>query len=443
MRRHTLEDNLHVTLIAGYLGFAGIYWLPGVSHIVISQLKIVAYVLLVVIGLLKLRVYSVKQQNIYFWLVVCTVSAFLVSILTTDFAIAVSQARDYVEPLLWLIALFGIRRRAYPLLFSRLKTVLSIFFFISLYPIGVYIGLFPNFYAPDALADSTGLYLDKEWVLESASILGGGFNSGRTGWGVTVATTALLFASLYMRGKSNTNVAVIGVAVIVTGSVASIIVTGARGGTLALVAVAIYGVFVARGYKTPKLLFLIGFLLLVLYFDLVSLFPKTFLRYFDVSGDTFVMLNAMTTGRLESYVGAISHFMESPIVGKGPVESVVVVRSDQEVSVHNLWLRQLAEQGIVGFLPLLIVTMHFVSLVRENIVRQDTKQCSMEWPLPHYVILCGLIMAMVEPRVIIGSFNSNAVFWTAVWMGLVRHRAALIPKKAGGINYNVRSVECS
>lgn len=423
VRQPSLGDNIHVSLIAGYLAIAGIYWLPGFSYTLISQFKVVLYVLFVLIGLSRLRIYSVKQQRIYLWLLVCAFSAFLANVVTTDLDTAISQARNFVEPLLWLIALFGIRSCAYLLLFSRLKIALSIFFIISLYPVMIYIGLLPNSYAPDEFIDPTGLHIRNEWIFESASILGGGFNGGRTGWGVTVSTTALLLASLYIRERKTTKLHLIVVTIIIVGSVASIIVTGARGGTLALVTVSIYGVLLARGYGESKLLLFIGFFLLVVTSDLIALLPENILRNLVADGDLFTVLNTLSTGRLESYVGALYHFLESPLLGKGPVEATVVVKMVQVVSVHNLWLRQLAESGIIVFLPLLVLTLHVVLLALESPIKNDTKQRDLAWPPSRFVILCGLIMALVEPSVIIGSFNTNAVIWTAIWMVLARRRA--------------------
>ena len=83
IRQSIIEDRIHVSLIAFYLGFAGIYWLPIFSRTFILQLKIILYILLVVIGLLRLKVYSVKQYKIYLWLSVCAVSSFLAVSQTT------------------------------------------------------------------------------------------------------------------------------------------------------------------------------------------------------------------------------------------------------------------------------------------------------------------------------------------------------------------------
>jgi len=146
--------------------------------------------------------------------------------------------------------------------------------------------------------------------------------------------------------------------------------------------------------------------------------PEYFLRNFDASGDIFTRLNVMTTGRLESYVGGVEHFMESPFFGKGPFEATIAVNSGQVVSVHNLWLRQLAESGIVVLVPLLFLTFHIVSLVRASRFHNDANQYEPKMPHVYLVILCGLIISSIEPGVMIGAFNSGVVMWAAIWIAL-------------------------
>lgn len=417
-RRLTPADRLHVTLVAGYIAFAGIYWLPGVSHVLISQAKVALFAILVGIGFLRLKLYTTMQRNIFLLLGIGSLSSWLANYASTDMETAISQARNFIEPLLWLIALFGIRSCAYQLLFSRLMIGLAVFFLISLYPVGVYVGLVPNYYAPDVFTDATGMNLDKEWVLESASIIGGGFNGGRTGWGVTVSTTSLLALALLFRGTGAATTQYVIAALILVGSMASIFVTGARGGTFALLATVAYGVILARGYQISKIYLLWFVLFLLLSMDVTAALPEKFTRNFDASGDLFSRINSMTTGRFESYAGALKHFAESPLIGKGPEDAKVWVNNAQWVSVHNLWLRQLAESGLLVVAPLLLLTSRFVSIVLAggNMSKASPVSRGQDWPNGSLVILCGLIMALAEPSVIIGSFNANAAFWTAVWM---------------------------
>lgn len=413
-------DNVQITLIAGYIAFSGIYWLPGISHILISNIKLLLFVFLVGLGILRFKIFIAEQKSIYFWLGVGAICAFSASYATTDMKTAIDQARNYVEPLLWLIALFGIRSSALPLFFSRIKAALTVFFLISLYPVGIYVGIFPNFYAPDALTDPTGLHLDKEWVLEAASILGGGFNGGSTGWGVTVSTTALLLVALYLNKTRRANFNLIVAAIIVAGSIMSIYVTGARGGTAALIMVTAYSILVARGHRVSRVFLVLGSMLILIYVDLASLLSERFLRNFDATGDFFTRLNAVTTGRVESYLGALAHFSDAPLVGKGPYDARVLVRGIQEISVHNLWLRQLAESGLFVFLPVLFLTLHLTWLAFAD-GKSSTKALNgreATWPNAGPVILCGLVMALVEPSVVIGAFNANVVIWTAVWLQL-------------------------
>ena len=420
----TFVDMVQVAFIAGYVAFAGIYWIPGVSLTVIAQVKIVTFGVLLFIGLL--RVPTLRRTRVQCAVLLglgsCSLAVFVANTLSTDVRTAVHQARDFAEPAFWLIALCGVRPRAYSFLFSVLTVAMTMFFLVSLYPVAIHIDVLPNLYPPENLFNYWSLRVDKAWTIEAGSVLNAGFCGARTGWGVIVALSALMTIALYKRTRLSARKALILGLVITGGSVASIVVTSARGGTFALVAVYSYGLVVERELRWFKVTLIIGIVLCALVIDLTMLLPENFFRGFDVQGDIFERLNAATTGRFETYRWALKQFASSPIIGVGPEQAGVRLGPFVFYAVHNIWLRALAESGLVLFVPMLLVTFTLMSigLRRSKAKIVGSKHGSVKWPVANLVILCGLVLGLVEPSVIFGSFNANVVFWTAVWMALSR-----------------------
>jgi O-antigen ligase len=421
----TLTDKFHVVFIGVYVAFAGIYWLPGISANSISQAKIVTYGVLFFIGSLKMFALrpTREQLAILFGLTCCALAAFVTNSLSSDVKTALYQAQEFAVPALWLVSLYGVKPRAYQFFFSVLTVTMTMFLIVSLYPVGVYVNMLPNFYPPESLLDYMSIKVDKKWALEAGSVLRSGFVGSRTGWGAIVAFSALLTVALYLRARLTTTKAFI-VALVVTGAVSSIVVTGARGGTLALLAVSAYGIAVTRGLRWLKFIIIIGVTVCLLTIDITMLLPEGFSRGFDVAGDTFKRLNAATTGRFETYRRAFEQFASSPIIGVGPEQTRIGFSYFVSASVHNIWLRALAESGLFLFVPMLIVSYRLLSLGLTRPIKSSAKgmRSSVEWPDASLVILCGLVLGLAEPRVMFGSFNANVVFWTAVWMALSRPR---------------------
>jgi hypothetical protein len=75
--------------------------------------------------------------------------------------------------------------------------------------------------------------------------------------------------------------------------------------------------------------------------------------------------------------------------------------------------------------PVLLVALCLLSLVFSGAKSGDesSAQRKLAWPDTRPVILCGLILALIEPRIIFGTFNACAPFWTAVWTELERRHS--------------------
>lgn len=424
--RTTFADKIHVTLVAVYVAGAGIYWAPGVSHTALAIGKYAIFGALFLVGLLRVKKMTAEQTPVAQGLIGCAVAVLGVTAITSELHVAVDQSRDFVQPLLWLIALLGLQPRVYPALASALTVTMSLFFVLSLYPVGAYIGVLPNLSPPETFIDPTGMKDRDEWTVEASSVISGGFTGSRTSWGVIVALSALFTTSLYMRERGLPATAVLfGAAAVIAGSLASIVITGARGGSMALVAVLAYSLASARGLRPSTISLAFGVVLLALSMDLVSLLPENFFRGFDSDGDLLSRANAASTGRLKTYLGALSSFAASPLVGVGPDAARVWISHFEQVEVHNAWLRILAESGLVVLLPTIGLTYRLTKLALSR------ASAPLVLPDARLVVLCGLVLGLAEPHVIFGAFNANAVFWTAVWIAIASERTqAASPQKA-------------
>ncbi len=420
----SLSDKLHVVLIASYVSISGIYWLPGVPSTILPQLKITVFGLLCFIGLLRIP-RAIQSQGIIviMRLGICAIAAFIANTITGGAGAGFNQMRDFLEPLLWLIALFGVRPQAYQWLFKSLTVTMTVFTIASFYPVAAYSGILPNLYPPIELVDPTGLRsaVDKQWVLQLGSVVGGGFAGQSTTWGALVPPAALLTAALYLRGQLRPRTARIIAGIVIVGSIASIAVTSARGGTMTLAAMAIYGVAVSRGihFSSKAMFFII--ILLVLSLNVTEWLPDNFFRGFDSKGDVLTRVNEASTGRIDSWVFGLKRFASSPIYGVG-VEGLGIESVYGIGNVHNTWINILAESGLIVFLPMIFLAARLFSLALNNGKRPKTIAGfpAFSWPDTRLVILSGLILSMAEPGIIFGNFNSNAPFWTAVWIALVR-----------------------
>jgi len=130
-------------------------------------------------------------------------------------------------------------------------------------------------------------------------------------------------------------------------------------------------------------------------------------RFFNIRSNTdwFFMLDAMSTGRLSTWIHAIENFAESPLIGVGVEQSRLAIYTGQVVSVHNAWLAFLSEGGLMAFLPAAFLFFWCLGMVWR--IREFR-------PLIAFVI----VISMVEPGVMFGSFGNQVSIWTAVGLAM-------------------------
>ena len=321
-----------------------------------------------------------------------------------------------------MMGLIGINPRAYRLLFKLLTIGLTAFAALAFYPVLAYLEFVPNIGPPAGFITPSGADIDSETFQSAISVLAGGFNGSRTGWGSTVAQSSLLLVALMTMGRRIKSSRLLLSMLVITAAMASIIVTGARGGSLTLFLLSIYALIgrlnLSPSQRTGVLFFAVlgGLLLVTVGFSIVL--PQDYFRGFGRSDSVFEGINSATTGRLDTYVGAFSNFLESPIYGVGTERSQILLASGEFLLPHNMWLRFLSEAGLLLIVPLIVVTAKLFRILtsRMTVLNRTADVVRERLPDTSLVVICGFLLAISEPAVIFGSMNANVPFWISLWI---------------------------
>ena len=124
-------------------------------------------------------------------------------------------------------------------------------------------------------------------------------------------------------------------------------------------------------------------------------------------------LDTLSSGRLSQYDYALRLISERPLTGHGL--NVVGEGSRLATSgIHNIWLKFFAQGGFVPVVVIggfcLFMACKAVALSREWKTFEEAVLARMAAG----IIISGLAMSMFEPSVIIGTFQTSAMWWVAV-----------------------------
>jgi O-antigen ligase len=187
-------------------------------------------------------------------------------------------------------------------------------------------------------------------------------------------------------------------------------------------------------------------------------FAYNHLRFDRLTSFSYDTLNTFTSYRLEDYVATYELFWRKPL-GHGFGNSVQILMEEyqQDTELHNVWLRLLADGGLLLLASMLsvvgyVLRKNFRSLrhdvlrrLRANInvpnVARDRQRILV---VSLAILLAGLTVSMFAPRAPIGAFQNSAMWWAAagVVIGVaevVRQRPSLFTRKAPHLRSRVRS----
>ncbi|MCM8566168.1 O-antigen ligase family protein [Thauera linaloolentis] len=378
------EDSFsaELTLATLFLGLSPVYWLPGIPSSALLLGKLFFLALLLAYPFLYFRdgIYAVPRfmpALLFFSALIATPSA--LAHLNLDFA-GLFAVSFFVTLGYTLACRHGLKGALNSLFFS------SVFFSLIAILVVVDFVLSGYFFNP---IHEVRLFLYQT-----------GFHGGRTGWtAICNVFLAITFVGIVV-SESNLKKTIFSLAVIVL--ILNLVVVDSRGGLITgIIVLAAYLGYLARTSKARAATLLIALLLLSL-FIMVN-FGERFLMsrtYLSIVAPE-ELRSGVTTGRTEGFIVALNMYLDSPVLGAGAVN---LKDFGQDVEkVHNVWLRILAEQGLLGFLGFFIfsVGLSFYVLRSKNIPRAI---CAM-------FLASGFVPTLFEPTGVFGNYFATAPFW--------------------------------
>lgn len=164
-------------------------------------------------------------------------------------------------------------------------------------------------------------------------------------------------------------------------------------------------------YFTSVPIFLVGIVLKIK--DYLAYYIIKFLKidYFTsvVSNYKYGILDALTAGRIESYVYAVDYFVLNPILGTGFNAAYIISDPQSMTGVHNLWLRALFYGGMIYFVIFIILITQIMKIVFK--FKIDNK-------LVVFMLIAGLINSLFEPFAPLGPGTSYLIYWSIICLNI-------------------------
>lgn len=377
--------SIELVFLTIFLIFGPIYWLPGVPSAALLSLKAGAFGLFLFLPYLSFRqeIYAVpKFVPLCLALAVCLAVPSAVVHLNFDFL-------DYFLISFLVVLGYSLAAR------YGLNAVFSVLFFVVFaFSVICLVVVF------DFLLG--GLFVNP--IHESRLFLyQTGFHGGRTGWtGIVNVFLSLALIGLLLKPSAAKKV-VLNFSVVIF--LLNLFLVDSRGGLITGLLVLLVFLFRFAQESRAK-----AVLLLLLLFALVSVF---FVQFADrlMMSRTYLSIVApeelrsgVTSGRTEGYLAAFDLYLKAPALGLGATD---MREFGQEVErIHNVWLRVLVEQGLLGFLAIVVFSAGiFIGLLQRR-----------AYPLAVYLmpLVAGLLPTLFEPTGVFGNFFATALFWVLI-----------------------------
>jgi len=381
-------NKIFIVVMSLYLGLAPVYWYPG-----ISPSKLAMFKLSLILTATSLIWFDRFRQNdlkfpkgmlgpIGFVLLVLSASG---GLLQAELSISLLRMKDILLSfiMLWTFYIYASKYKDFQKVFVAASLIIS--FHCMLVVSSRYLG-FPIWSGP------------KEYV--ASELWMSGFGSLRTGWSSGTSLFVGILASGFILAKHWY------LKLILAASFSTIImsqvVVGGRAGILASL-ICLIGVFIYN----KKILYIVIFSIVGVIFVFQNMdYIIVHLRFDRLeSGVDAGALDNFSAGRLESNLVALRLAFEKPIFGHG-FGSVTFSGTE----IHNLWLRIFVEAGM--FMPLIFASIVLNILLRckENINTSSAENKKLY--VGFFIILTsGLVITMLEPRFIMGTFQISALWW--------------------------------
>lgn len=377
--------SIELVFLTIFLIFGPIYWLPGVPSVVLLFLKAGAFGLFLLLPYLSFRyeIYAVpKFLPLCLVLAVCLAAPSAVVHLNFDFL-------DYFLISFLVVLGYSLAAR------YGLDVIFSVLFFVVVaFSVICLVVVFDFFLG--------GVFVNP--IHESRLFLyQTGFHGGRTGWtGIVNVFLSLALIGLLLNSSAARKV-ILNLSVVVF--LLNLFLVDSRGGLITAVLVLLVFLFRFAQESRAKTV-----LLLLLLFTITSVFFAQFADRLMMSR-TYLSIFApeelrsgITSGRTEGYLAAFDLYLKAPALGLGATD---MREFGQEVErIHNVWLRVLVEQGLLGLLAIVVFSAGvFVTLLQRRV-----------YPLSIYLmpLVSGLLPTLFEPTGVFGNFFATALFWVLI-----------------------------
>lgn len=392
------------------MGIAPVFWLPGVSIAAVDAIKTSIFV--IGAGLFFFRLWANSKVYLprglwgpvgFMGLIILSLPGFVQS--TGNF-ITLQSIYHIILPFLFLWCFFNLTLYVADLrpIFRRAAIIISLF--SAIHVVNYFTGM-PDFRAP---------YPDPFTTI--------GFGAAATGWSNGLALYLSIMIILTM-SKSDENsylhkIIWIALAACITGSQ---IASEGRAGILTS-----FLILTMSTFLFPKRQFfvlvccavsiaLIALIYLILNHDLtidVFLMTDSFKLNRLISMDVFD-LDHFSSGRIEQYIYAIEKILQRSLFGHGVGTALVFKSNEGLLEIHNHWLRMMVEYGISQ--PLFFAAMIGVAVYHAARLfsKPNTTAMNRELAIQSFlVVIAGVFLSFLEPRIFVGSFQNGAIWWSSI-----------------------------
>lgn len=380
-------------LISIYVLLAPINWVPFITVSNLVLFKSLIFILLFIssVNVLKLEFPSVFTSFVGLLFILLTASLGMVSASSSLF----ENLKDIILPFLTIWIFYNVKLNESQLLDAFLIGIAGIAIICMLSIISHVTGVF-NFTSPAPWFDDFGH---------------GALGGYRTGW----ANSLFLFVPFllyYLNVGRNFSFPIVVGLVAICGSQ---YISGGRAGFFASLASII--LFSLRNSKSLIVVSLLAYL--VITFIPEEAFIQQF-RAENINSQYFNQedVNRISSGRYEGYKVGLDLFLDRPLYGYGfGMSDDLSDLKGYMPEIHNTWLKRLIDGGLVFTVPLFLLFFHCFFKIRSKIIKlklEDRKRYKATYIFFISLFFPALIITMVEPNYLFGSFQGEAFFWIMI-----------------------------
>lgn len=389
-----------------YFSVSPVYWLPGLSASNFATLKLA----LVASAVLLVWFYFATRGKLSFPKGVAGLVGFMVILLVSgggflqaELSVTILRFKDYLLAFIMMWTFFNLYKSGFDCNKILLWASLGLGLFCMLVVTSKYLGV-PSWSGP------------REFI--APNLWTSGFGGSRTGWSAGLSLFSLVLLSnaiiFWSRRKYLIGFVVTSFYLVV---IANQYMVSGRGGLLAAL---IGSVFLLMHSAKTRLVLAAGVVMLVMVVVGNIEYVAEQLRVESVINNSEVTssdLNDLSTGRLESIIIAFKYGMQSPIYGHG-FDALKFGHTNTEI--HNLWVRLFVEAGI--FLPLMFMLLVLTTIKAYFVISKESRKSRTKaLTLDDYnirlyasIVISGLVISMLEPRYLLGTFQTCALWWVSV-----------------------------